>query len=114
AITVGKTLNQAYSSLGLPGPATVPVSQAYWPLSAVPSLGITSTLSVAVICKAIPHWRRFERQFVACARCLALESAGNRSAARIAMMAITTSNSISVKPRGGWEFFRFAATHEAL
>src|SRR5688572_33189043 len=74
-ITGGNTLNHALSSFGLPGPFAVPVSHAYCPLSAVPSRGITSTLSVAEICRPKPHCRRLERQFVASARCFAFDNA---------------------------------------
>src|SRR5690242_20536973 len=48
---------------------------------------------------ARPICLRLFRHFMATARCLALARPGNNSAARIAMMAITTSNSIKVKPR---------------
>src|SRR5438309_2202009 len=47
----------------------------------------------------MPHWRRLERQLVACALALALLKAGNSMAARMAMMAITTSSSMRVKAR---------------
>src|SRR5678816_4147652 len=40
---------------------------------------------------------RLLRHLVCCARDLALDNAGNNMLARIAMMAMTTSNSISVK-----------------
>src|SRR6266571_1926143 len=43
----------------------------------------------------------FEAQEIVCAFALALLKAGKSIAARIAMMAITTSNSIKVKPAGG-------------
>src|ERR1035437_733728 len=42
------------------------------------------------------------RHKIPCALCLALDSTGNSNAARIAMMAMTTSNSISVKARRGF------------
>ena len=38
------------------------------------------------------------KQEMPCARILAFDNAGNSIAARMAMMAMTTSNSISVKP----------------
>jgi len=46
-------------------------------------------------------WRflRLFRQAMDCALALALANAGNNKPARIAMMAITTSNSIKVKAR---------------
>src|SRR2546430_17717369 len=46
----------------------------------------------------IPACRRLELHFVRFALALALASDGRRSAARIAIIAITTSNSTSVKP----------------
>ena len=42
-------------------------------------------------------WCRLELQVIVHARCLAEASAGRSMAARIAMMAMTTSNSIKVK-----------------
>src|SRR5437868_1889404 len=48
---------------------------------------------------AICFW--LERQLAMVPFCLALFRAGRSIAARMAMMAITTSNSISVKPRCG-------------
>src|SRR3569623_3463954 len=45
------------------------------------------------------NWRRLFRHTVSRARNFAFASAGDRSAARIAMMAITTSKSTRVKPR---------------
>src|SRR6266487_2523092 len=47
----------------------------------------------------MPTCLRFEMQFVAWAFCLARASAGNSIAAKMAMMAITTSNSIRVNAR---------------
>src|SRR5258708_40311061 len=49
---------------------------------------------------AIPACLRFDRHFTALAFCLARASAGSNIAARMAMMAITTSSSISVKAWG--------------
>src|SRR5438477_3705558 len=51
---------------------------------------------------ALPSWFRLLVQVAwrACSRACA--KTGKRMAARIAMMAITTSNSISVKPLDGW------------
>src|ERR1700722_14798902 len=48
---------------------------------------------------ANPHCLRLFRQVVRLAFSFALARAGRSSEARIAMMAITTSNSMSVKPR---------------
>src|SRR5262249_1073691 len=44
-----------------------------------------------------PVWRRFDTQLIMCAFRLAFDRAGNNMAARIAMMAMTTSSSIKVK-----------------
>src|SRR5260370_3640470 len=54
-------------------------------------------LSVANICNAMPHWRRLDKQLIDWAFALARLSAGSSIAARMAMMAITTSSSIKVK-----------------
>src|ERR1700690_3055621 len=48
-------------------------------------------------CKAMPIWRRLLRHTVARPDSLARLSAGNSSAARMAMIEITTNSSISVK-----------------
>src|SRR5262245_30125239 len=45
------------------------------------------------------NWRRLLEQLTRLARSLAAANAGRRGAARDAMMAITTSNSMRVKPR---------------
>src|SRR5215212_5974928 len=55
--------------------------------------------SSAYIIIAVEICRRFERQEVCRAFSLAWAKTGKRIAARIAMMAMTTSSSISVKPR---------------
>src|SRR6185369_10959954 len=52
--------------------------------------------------QAKPSWRRLERQAVREAFILALERAGSSMAARMAMMAMTTSSSIRVKARLEW------------
>src|SRR5688572_24511193 len=51
---------------------------------------------------AVPSWRVLERQLVARALSRAWAKTGKRMAARMAMIAITTSSSISVKPRRRW------------
>src|SRR3954451_4543300 len=56
-----------------------------------------STLSVAFTWRPMPHCRKLDKQLIDCALPLARESAGRSIAARMAMMAITTSNSIKVK-----------------
>ena len=45
----------------------------------------------------MPNWRRFDMHFARRARSLAFASAGRSSAARMAMIAMATSSSISVK-----------------
>lgn len=47
---------------------------------------------------AMPIWRVFERQVVLLATFLALAKAGINSATKTAIIAMTTSNSIKVKP----------------
>src|ERR1041384_136564 len=56
-----------------------------------------SALSVAYKCQQISSCFTLFKQLVVQAWSLALESDGNNSAARIAIMAITTKSSISVK-----------------
>src|ERR1041385_3091776 len=56
-------------------------------------------LSVALTWSAIPHWRRLERQLIFCALHFARERAGSSIAARIAIIAMTTSNSINVNAK---------------
>ena len=68
--------------------------------SSIPT--IRSLLSEAYIFQAKDNCRRLLRQAVSVAFSLARLSAGNNIAARIAMMAITTSNSISVKAFPPW------------
>src|SRR5438309_2162971 len=65
----------------------------------------TPLLSFMYICVAAPIWRRLLRSFVTFARSRALLRAGTMIAARMKMVANTTSNSISVKARstGGGE-----------
>src|SRR5438552_19078400 len=53
----------------------------------------------------IPHCFRLDRQLVWSALRLALAMAGSNMAARMAMMAITTSNSIKVNPRAPGDNF---------
>src|SRR5690348_9662087 len=65
--------------------------------------GRLSWWSMANIGNPKPHCLRFDMHWMVCARCLAADKAGNNKAARMAMMAITTSNSISVKPDGNCE-----------
>src|ERR1700722_13403730 len=65
----------------------------------LPSSGTPSPLSPAYILKASPHWRMLFMHCVVFAFCLAPANTGNSNPARIAMMAITTSNSIRVNAR---------------
>ena len=66
---------------------------------------------------AIPSWRMLLTQDTCFPRLLAFERAGRSMAARMAMMAITTSNSMSVKParelvdqlRDPWGFIEASA-----
>src|ERR1051325_4260449 len=62
-----------------------------------------SLLSPAYNCHATPICFIVLRQTEALALSLALLKAGSKSAARIAMMATTTSNSMRVKAREGWK-----------
>jgi hypothetical protein len=47
---------------------------------------------------ALPIWFKLDSQLAFCAVFLALANTGNKIAARIAMIAMTTNSSISVKP----------------
>src|SRR5579864_5455013 len=58
-----------------------------------------SELSLTNMLLAIPIWRRLLTQFACVAFNFVRASAGTRIAARIAIIAITTSNSMSVKPQ---------------
>jgi hypothetical protein len=60
--------------------------------------GKKSRLSPAYILIAKPHCLRLLAHWARIAVALALLKAGNNMAARMAMMAMTTSNSIKVKP----------------
>jgi len=59
------------------------------------------------ITPAIPIWRMLLMHAVCLLRALALLNAGSNIAARMAMMAITTSNSIKVNPVCFLTFNRF-------
>ena len=69
-----------------------------------PPGGNASSLSPAYIVSDSSHWWLLFLQVVRCACSLARASAGSNSPASIAMIAITTSNSISVNARR-WSFF---------
>src|SRR5438132_4056349 len=62
----------------------------------------TPLLSFMYICVADPIWRRLLRSFVAFARSKTPLKAGRAIETRIVIVAITTSNSISVKARLTW------------
>ena len=74
---------------------------AYHPPVAVPVLfiGKLSELSPTYMRYAIWIWRLLLMQSASHALCLAAANTGNSIAARMAMMAMTTSNSINVNPR---------------
>jgi len=61
--------------------------------------GIMSSFSSENISMANPACFSSFRQIVDCPFCFALAKAGSNNPARMAMIAITTSNSINVKPR---------------
>lgn len=65
-----------------------------------PSSGILSSLSSPYSRKASPHCLQLFKQEMACAFAFAFDNAGSSMAARMAMMAMTTKSSMSVKPRG--------------
>src|SRR5262245_16219467 len=71
----------------------------------VPSGGRKSLLSAAYRCVASPHCLRLFRQATEWAFAFAFAKAGSSIAARIAMMAMTTSSSIRVKPTVSVTFF---------
>src|SRR6266496_6451936 len=64
-----------------------------------PEYGNCSRLSAVYMARVNPTCFKLDRQLASSAFCFALDSAGNNIAARMAMMAMTTSNSMSVKPR---------------
>src|ERR1035441_6944564 len=64
-----------------------------------PDCGYRSSLSSANILMPRPICFLFETQLMVHAFCFALDNAGKSSDARIAIMAITTNNSINVKAR---------------
>src|ERR1035438_10563506 len=77
----------------------VPLTQLSEPGMLVEALGVrVPLLSSAYMIQANVNCFWLLRQVTRSAFCLAFASAGSNSAARMAMMAITTSNSISVKP----------------
>ena len=64
------------------------------------NIAVLSLLSPAYMIQASVNCFVLFMQLIAQAFCFALLKAGNNIAARIAIMAMTTSNSINVKPRG--------------
>src|SRR5207253_9694596 len=65
-----------------------------------PFCGTRSWLSPAYITQMIDSCLRLFTHWIDCALAFAVASAGNNRPAKIAMTAITTSSSISVKPAG--------------
>jgi hypothetical protein len=65
----------------------------FWPF-----VGNQSLLSVAYMAQTSASCLRLLVHWIRLPSALARPSAGNRSAARMAMIAMTTSNSINVKP----------------
>ena len=88
-------LNQAMGSFGVPEGKGLPGP--YKAFAPMPSPGNWLSLSFAVMYWAKPHWRRLETQLARWALALAEAKAGSSIPARMAIMAITTSNSIKVK-----------------
>lgn len=64
-----------------------------------PDWGYRSSFSSANILSPKPICFRLDVQLIVHAFCLVFDNTGSSKLARMAMMAITTSNSISVKPR---------------
>ena len=62
-------------------------------------LGTRSPCSLPYMWTARMNWRKLLLHVVRLARSFAFANAGNSSAARIAMMAMTTNNSINVNAR---------------
>src|SRR5436309_3278051 len=76
----------------------------------LPDLGLRLLLSSEYVRVAIPSCRKLLRQTALWARALARLNAGNKKLARIAIIAMTTSNSIKEKARrprfSKYEFMR--------
>src|ERR1051325_5527053 len=66
-------------------------------MGAAPFIGTRSLLSSVYMCQHSCNCFMLLRHWVVLALALAFASAGNNIAARIAMMAMTTNNSINVK-----------------
>src|ERR1051326_5492180 len=74
----------------------VPTASEKPPLAVDTRMGKASPLSKAQVLKDNPTCLRLLVQLIRCARALARANAGSNIAARMAIMAITTSNSINV------------------
>src|SRR5258708_14656355 len=74
-----------------------PIASEKPPLAEGTRIGKASPLSRAQVLKDNPTCFRLLVQLMRCARALARASAGSNMAAKMAIMAITTSNSINVK-----------------
>ena len=68
--------------------------------------GRREPFSLEKLKREMPTWRRLLAHFIRLALALARANTGNSIAARIPMMAITTSNSIKVNPARWVGFFR--------
>src|SRR5690554_4597230 len=78
--------------------ALTPQAQRKVPMRHWVPAGNNPLFSPENILKMVPHCLRLLAQLARLAASLARDSAGSRMAARIPMMAMTTSNSISVNP----------------
>jgi len=63
-------------------------------------MGIDPLLSSEYIIQAMVSWRLLLMHIIPCASFFELARVGSSSAAKIAIMAMTTSSSIKVKPSG--------------
>src|ERR1035437_11152009 len=91
----GETSKQALPTTHEPG-----AEAAAWPVAPFQRFGgMESLFSATYISQPVCNCLRLLTHRIRCARSFALDNAGNNSAARIAMMAMTTSNSINVKAR---------------
>src|SRR6185312_6540256 len=86
--------HQVIQSLPRVGGLVVPMLTSYTKLLG----GNKPLLSCVYMCQHNCNWRRWSMQSMVCARALPLLNAGRSRLARIAMMPMTTSNSIRVNP----------------
>src|ERR1017187_6333743 len=78
-----------------------PAAAGFMKSATLTALGGSFPMSDSYMAKASPIWCMLLRQAVRFAFALARVSAGRSSAAKMAMMAITTNSSMSVKAREG-------------